>query len=101
MVQRLLRLPFFPLKTIRPVRNLTAFPRFISTLLQAIRDPSPLARAAAAQALPARPQQTSFQALLTAAGDARLALWGSLLTGLTVRANQNLPVPKKKNGGKP
>lgn len=39
------------------------------TLLQAIQDPSPLVRAAAAEALSVRPGKESFQALVTAAGD--------------------------------
>ena len=38
-------------------------------LFKAIRDPSPLVRAAAAEALSVRPGQESYQALLTAAGD--------------------------------
>ena len=38
-------------------------------LLQAIQDPSPLVRAAAAEALLVRPGKESYQALLTAAGD--------------------------------
>jgi tetratricopeptide (TPR) repeat protein len=38
-------------------------------LLKAIRDPSPLVRAAAAAALSVRPGQESFSALVTAAGD--------------------------------
>ena len=39
------------------------------TLLKAIQDPSPLVRAAAAEALSVRPGKESFQALVTAAGD--------------------------------
>ena len=39
------------------------------TLLQAIQDPSPLVRAAAAEALSVRPGKESFQALVAAAGD--------------------------------
>ena len=38
-------------------------------LLKAIQDPSPLVRAAAAEALSVRPSQESFQALVTAVGD--------------------------------
>ncbi|MCL4502694.1 MAG: tetratricopeptide repeat protein [Deltaproteobacteria bacterium] len=38
-------------------------------LLKAIQDPSPLVRAAAAEALSVRPSQESFQALVTATGD--------------------------------
>jgi tetratricopeptide (TPR) repeat protein len=38
-------------------------------LLKAIQDPSPLVRAAAAEALAVRPSPKSFQALVTAAGD--------------------------------
>jgi tetratricopeptide (TPR) repeat protein len=40
-----------------------------SALLKAIQDPSPLVRAAAAEALSVRPAQESLQALVTAAGD--------------------------------
>jgi tetratricopeptide (TPR) repeat protein len=40
-----------------------------SALLKAIQDPSPLVRAAAAEALSVRPGQDSLQALITAAGD--------------------------------
>ena len=43
--------------------------RVRSTLLQAIQDPSPLVRAAAAEALSVRPGKESFQALVTASGD--------------------------------
>lgn len=39
------------------------------TLLKSIQDPSPLVRAAAAEALSVRPGKDSFQALATAAGD--------------------------------
>ncbi len=39
------------------------------TLLKASQDPSPLVRAAAAEALSVRPGRESFQALVTAAGD--------------------------------
>ena len=39
------------------------------TLHKAIQDPSPLVRAAAAEALSLRPSQESFQALVAAAGD--------------------------------
>ena len=38
-------------------------------LLKAIQDPSPLVRAAAAEALSVRPRKESFQALVAAAGD--------------------------------
>ncbi len=40
-----------------------------AALLKAIRDPSPLVRGAAAEALSVRPGQESFQALVIAAGD--------------------------------
>jgi len=40
-----------------------------STLLKAIQDPSPLMRAAAAEALSVRPGKESFQTLVAAAGD--------------------------------
>jgi tetratricopeptide (TPR) repeat protein len=40
-----------------------------TTLTKAIQDPSPLVRAAAAEALSVRPGQESFQALVTATGD--------------------------------
>ena len=43
--------------------------RLLSAWLQAGRDPSPLVRAAAAEALSLRPGQESFQALVAAAGD--------------------------------
>jgi len=43
--------------------------RLLSTLLKAIQDPSPLVRAAAAEALSFRPTRESFPALVTAAGD--------------------------------
>lgn len=43
--------------------------RVLPTLLQAIQDPSPLVRAAAAEALAVRLSQESFQALVAAAGD--------------------------------
>ena len=43
--------------------------RLLPAWLQAIRDPSPLVRAAAAEALSFRPDRESFQALVTAAGD--------------------------------
>ncbi len=43
--------------------------RIPPALLQAIQDPSPLMRAAAAEALAVRPGKESFQALVTAAGD--------------------------------
>ena len=43
--------------------------RLLPTWLQAIQDPSPLVRAAAAEALSVRPGPESFQALVTAAGD--------------------------------
>ncbi len=39
------------------------------TLLKVLQDPSPLVRAAAAEALSVRPSRESFQALVTAAGD--------------------------------
>ncbi|OGR31566.1 MAG: hypothetical protein A2139_13855 [Desulfobacca sp. RBG_16_60_12] len=43
--------------------------RLLPILLKAIRDPSPLVRAAAAEALSVRPSQESFPALVAAAGD--------------------------------
>jgi len=43
--------------------------RLLPTLLQAIKDPSPLVRAAAAEALSVRPSKESFPALVAAAGD--------------------------------
>ncbi|MGO8760468.1 MAG: tetratricopeptide repeat protein [Desulfobaccales bacterium] len=43
--------------------------RVSPALLKAIQDPSPLVRAAAAEALSVRPSQASFQAMITAAGD--------------------------------
>jgi tetratricopeptide (TPR) repeat protein len=43
--------------------------RIQPTLLKSIQDPSPLVRAAAAEALSVRPQPESFQALVAAAGD--------------------------------
>jgi len=43
--------------------------RLIPAWLKAIQDPSPLVRAAAAEALSVRPGPESFQALVTAAGD--------------------------------
>jgi tetratricopeptide (TPR) repeat protein len=43
--------------------------RMPAALLQAIKDPSPLVRAAAAEALSVRPGQDSLQALVTAASD--------------------------------
>ena len=43
--------------------------RLVPTLLKAIQDPSPLVRAAAAEALSSRPGRESFQALVKAAGD--------------------------------
>jgi tetratricopeptide (TPR) repeat protein len=43
--------------------------RILPTLLKAIQDPSPLMRAAAAEALSVRPSRESFQTLVTAAGD--------------------------------
>ncbi|MCX5893695.1 MAG: tetratricopeptide repeat protein, partial [Deltaproteobacteria bacterium] len=43
--------------------------RIQSTCLKAIQDPSPLVRAAAAEALSVRPGKESFQALVGAAGD--------------------------------
>ncbi len=43
--------------------------RIHPTLLKAIQDPSPLVRAAAAEALSVKPSQESFQALVIAAGE--------------------------------
>lgn len=43
--------------------------------LKAIQDPSPLVRAAAAEALSVRPAQESFPALVTAAGDSYRLVW--------------------------
>ena len=53
------------------IRLSTAAPdeRLLPTWLQAIQDPSPLVRAAAAEALAVRPGPESFPALVTAAGD--------------------------------
>jgi tetratricopeptide (TPR) repeat protein len=43
--------------------------RLLPTLLKAIQEPSPLVRAAAAEALSVRPGKEGFQALVTAVGD--------------------------------